>query len=61
MSKLFSSETFDDRDEYPEITQKEIDRAVFRVGLKPVPCKKQKVTIELDSALVAYFKPDEIV
>jgi hypothetical protein len=61
MSKYFSSKILDDRDEYPEITQKDFDRAVFRVGLKPVPCKKQKVTIELDSALVAYFKSDEIV
>jgi uncharacterized protein (DUF4415 family) len=56
LSKFFSSETLDEWDEYPEITQKDMDQAVFRVGLKPVPSKKQRITIELDSALVAYFK-----
>ena len=30
-------------DDYPEITQKEMDRAVFRVGLKEVP-RKQRVS-----------------
>ena len=56
MSKPFSSETFDERDEYPEINQKDIDRALFRLGLKPVPSKKQRITIELDAVLVAYFR-----
>lgn len=30
--------TLDDRDEYPEVTQADLDRATFRIGLKiPVP------------------------
>jgi len=42
-------------DEYPEITQADLDRATFRIGLKPAD-KKQRVTIMLDAAVVAYFK-----
>jgi hypothetical protein len=50
------SETFDERDDYPEITRENIDRAMFRVGLKPATPQKQRITIELNSSLVAYFK-----
>lgn len=56
MSKSYSSEIYDDRDEYPEVTQEDLNRSVFRVGLKPVTSKKQQVTIELDTVLVEYFK-----
>lgn len=56
MSKSYSSKISDERDEYPEVTQEDIDRAVFRVGLKPITSRKQQVTIELDAVLVAYFK-----
>ncbi len=56
MSKSYSSKISGDKDEYPEVTQEDINRAVFRVGLKPVAYKKQQVTIELDTVLVEYFK-----
>lgn len=45
----------DDHDEYPEITQEDINRAVLRVNMKPVE-KKQRITILLDSTVVNYFK-----
>ncbi len=40
-------------DEYPQVTQEDIERAVFRIGLKPAP-KRQSVLI--DAGLVEYFK-----
>ena len=55
MSNCSSSPTFDDRDEYPKVTQADIDRARFRIGLKPAP-RKQRVTILLDTGLIEYFK-----
>ena len=55
MNNAFTSQTFDDGDEYPEVSQSDLDRAVFRVGLKPPP-RKQRVTILLDSALIEYFR-----
>jgi uncharacterized protein (DUF4415 family) len=55
MNNSYSSPTFDDRDEYPQVTQADLDRATFRVGLKPVPSKR-RVTILLDTGLVEYFK-----
>lgn len=42
-------------DEYPEVTQADFDRAVFRRGLKPVE-KKQRITIMLDADLIKHFK-----
>ena len=36
-----SSPTSDDRDEYPKVTQADLDHATFRVGLKPVPPKQR--------------------
>ncbi len=42
-------------EEYPEITQSDFDRAVFRQGLQPVE-KKQRITIMLDAGVVSYFK-----
>lgn len=55
MSKSYSSPTFDDRDEYPKVTQSDLDRATFRVGLKPAP-RKRRVTILLDTVLIEYFR-----
>jgi len=55
MNNSYSSPIFDDRDEYPKVTQADLDRATFRVGLKPVP-RKRRVTILLDTGLVEYFK-----
>ncbi len=55
MNNLSSSPTSDDRDEYPKVTQADLDRATFRVGLKPAP-RKQRITISLDTTLVEYFK-----
>nr|WP_320193403.1 BrnA antitoxin family protein [uncultured Desulfobacter sp.] len=42
-------------DEYPEVTQADFDRAIFRQGLKPVE-KKQRITIMLDAGVIGYFK-----
>ena len=55
MNSSSSSPTSDDRDEYPGVTQAELDRAAFRVGLGPAP-RKQRITISLDANLVEYFK-----
>jgi uncharacterized protein (DUF4415 family) len=55
MSNLSSLAISDDRDEYPEVTQSDLDHSVFRVGLKPSP-RKQSITIDLDENLIVYFK-----
>ena len=55
MKSFSSPSTLDDRDEYPNVTQADLDRATFRVGLKPAP-RKQRITISLDTNLVEYFK-----
>ena len=55
MSNVYSSETFDERDDYPQIMQADLDRATFRIGPKPAP-RKRRVTILLDTGLVEYFK-----
>lgn len=55
MKSFSSSPTSDDRDEYPKVTQRDLDRAIYRVGLKPAP-RKQRITISLDTTLVEYFK-----
>ncbi len=55
MNNDFSSPTFEARDEYPNITQADLDRATFRMGLKPAP-RKRRVTILLDVGLIEYFK-----
>jgi len=56
MNNIYSSEISDEHDEYPEITQDDLDRAVFRVGLKPISSHKQQITILLDTVLVEFFK-----
>ncbi len=49
------SEISDNGDEYPEVTQADLNCAKFRVGLKPAPLK-QSITISLDTNLIEYFK-----
>ena len=55
MNNSSSSPTSDDRDESPEVTQADLDRATFRVGLQHAP-RKQRITISLDANLIEYFK-----
>ena len=55
MNNSYSSVTSDELDDYPKITQADLDRATFRVGLKPAP-RKRRVTMLLDTGLVEYFK-----
>lgn len=55
MNSDYSSPMFDDEDDYPEVTQADLDRATFRVGLQPTP-RKKRVTIMLDTVLLEYFK-----
>jgi uncharacterized protein (DUF4415 family) len=43
------------KDEYPEITQNDLDRAVLRKGLNRIE-KKQRITIMLDTGVIGYFK-----
>jgi hypothetical protein len=51
MSNSCSSPTSEEQDEYPKVTQADLDRATFRVGLKPAP-RKRRVTMLLDTGLV---------
>ena len=55
MNSSSSSPTSDDHDEYPGVTQADMDRAAFRVGLGPLP-RRQRITISLDTNVVEYFK-----
>ncbi|MCA9980008.1 MAG: BrnA antitoxin family protein [Anaerolineales bacterium] len=55
MSNNYSLPISDDEDDYPEITQADLDRAEFRVGLKTAVRQKQ-VTLSLDVPLLAYFQ-----
>ena len=57
MKSSSSSRTSDDRDEYPVVTQADLDRAAFRVGLGPVP-RKQRITISLDTRIIDFFKSE---
>ncbi len=54
-NNTYSSPTFDDQDKYPKVTQAELDRAKFRVGLKSAP-RQRRGTILLDTVLLEYFK-----
>jgi uncharacterized protein (DUF4415 family) len=56
MNNSYSSEISDAYDEYPEVTQDDLNRAVFRVGLKPASSDKQQVSLLLDTVLIDYFK-----
>jgi len=51
MTNLSSLEISDTQDEYPEVTQADLDHSVFRVGLKSSP-RKQSITINLDENLI---------
>ena len=42
-------------DEYPQITQADLDKAVFRQGIESAN-EKQRITIMLDANIVNYFK-----
>ena len=55
MNNLSSLEISDIEDEYTEVTQADLDRAVFRVDLKS-SVRKQSITIDLDENLIEYFK-----
>ncbi len=55
MNNSYSSPIFEEDDEYPEVTQTDLDRATFRVNLKPAP-RKRRVTILLDTVLIEYFR-----
>ena len=55
MNNNSSSPISDDPDEYPEVTQADLDRATFRVGLGPAP-RKQRITISLDSHIIEFYK-----
>jgi len=55
MNNDSSSQINEEMDEYPEMTQSDFDRAVFRVGLKPAK-RRQGVSIVLDANIVEYFK-----
>lgn len=67
MKPTLTTETSDDLDEYPEVTQADFDRASFRVAGKPATkeewqkaaqaqFKKQKINITLDPDVVSFFK-----
>lgn len=58
MSNNYSSpitDELDELDDYPEITQADLERATFRVGLTPAP-RKQRITIALDTAVIEHFR-----
>jgi uncharacterized protein (DUF4415 family) len=50
-----SSPTCNEQDEYSQVTQADLDRAQFRIGLKPAS-QKERVVLLLDKALLDYFK-----
>ena len=55
MSDESTSETFFDPDDYPEWTQADFDRAIYRVNGRPAP-RKRRITIMLDEPVIEYFK-----
>jgi len=56
MNKNFISPMSDDVfDEYPEISQTDLNRAIHRRNFVEVS-KKQNVNLELDSDIIAWFK-----
>jgi uncharacterized protein (DUF4415 family) len=67
MKPISTTETVNDLDEYPEITQADFDRAGYRVAGQAVDKKvwqeavssgqkKQKISITLDPDVLAYFR-----
>ncbi|MEW5986572.1 MAG: BrnA antitoxin family protein [Chloroflexota bacterium] len=55
MNNSSSTLAFDEQDECPKVTQADLNRAQFRVGLKPAP-RKRRVTMLLDTVLIEHFK-----
>ena len=55
MSTKSSLKIFEEFDEFPEVTQFDLDRARFRVNLADAP-RKQRVNIMLDTGVITYFK-----
>jgi uncharacterized protein (DUF4415 family) len=55
MNNSYFSPTSDDPDEYPKVTQADLNRSEFRIGLIKTS-RKQPVTILLDTGLIEYFK-----
>lgn len=45
----------DDLDEIPPITQADLDRAIYRINLQPMP-RRQQISITLDQDVIAFFK-----
>ena len=58
MSNVAITSNWDDADldEAPPVTPADLARAVHRVGLKPAPSKKTKISIALDPDVVLWFK-----
>lgn len=56
MNKKTILPTSDNLDEAPVWTNDDFKLATHRVGLKPLPQKKQKINITLDPDIVAWFK-----
>ncbi len=54
MNNNSTSQISDELDDYPEITQEDLDRAVYRIGRKPAQ-RQQRVPILLDAGIVAYY------
>ena len=55
MNNVSSLTTSNDPDQYPEVTQADLDRSTFRVGLQASP-RKQSVTLSFDESLIEFFK-----
>ena len=51
-----TSRPCDDDDEHPEITQADLDRAAFRIALRPAPRRKRSTNSQ-DANLTEYFEP----
>jgi uncharacterized protein (DUF4415 family) len=45
-----------DLSDIPEVTEEQLARAVMRMGGKPVPKEKVRVSMYLDADLVAFFR-----
>ncbi len=45
-----------DLSEIPEVTEEQMARAQLRLGRKPLPREKVRVSLALDAGVLAYFK-----
>lgn len=57
-SNSISPTSDDDFDEYPEVSQTDLSRAIHRRGFVDVS-KKQSVNLMLDSDIIAWFKKSQ--